>query len=475
MSFSETSHQSAGKPNQDSGLGGTAGLSETPRGERLHIAIFGRRNVGKSSLINALTNQDVAITSATPGTTTDPVYKAMEILPIGPVVLIDTAGLDDEGTLGKERVKRSLNVLDKTDLALLLIDSTRGWGQWEEEILALINKRSLPVVAVLSKTDLNPAPAARAVRRNIDDNQAKINGSHSDIDGSQSNPHNNQSKTDSEVPAGVSEYLAVHHIQTVAVSAKTGHGIEALKTAIIQAAARTEEEPPLLGDLVNPGDQVILVAPIDRAAPKGRLILPQVQAIRDLLDHRAQALVIQETELPAALKNLREPPRLVVTDSQVFKAVNEMTPPEISLTSFSILFARYKGNLLQLVAGAKAIERLHPGDRVLIAEACTHHRTDDDIGKVKIPSWLEAKVGGKLEYTWSSGGTLPENLQEYRLIVHCGACMLNRRQMLSRLRRIAADNIPVVNYGVAIAYLHGILGRVLSPFPEALRVFRTSE
>lgn len=264
-------------------------------------------------------------------------------------------------------------------------------------------------------------------------------------------------------------------VVVLSLSAQTRDGIEELKAALIQATSSEKEEPSLLGDLVEPGDTVILVAPIDRSAPKGRLILPQVQAIRDLLDHHALALTVQDSELAGTLAALRKAPRLIVTDSQVFKTVNALTPPDITLTSFSILFARYKGDLLTLTAGAKAIGRLKPGDRVLIAEACTHHRTEDDIGKVKIPAWLEQKVGGKLSYSWASGGSLPEDLSEYRLIVHCGSCMLNRRQMLSRLHRIAWAGVPVVNYGISIAYLHGILDRVLSPFPDALKVLRQED
>lgn len=415
--------------------GGIAGLSETPRGERLHITLLGRRNAGKSSLINALAHQEVAITSSTPGTTTDPVYKAMEILPIGPVILIDTAGLDDEGILGEERVRKSLSVLDKTDIAVLVVDALTGWGTWEDTILLKLNNRAIPTVLVLNKSDLVGEPA--------------------------------QVRT--ATPGS-----SMEHPPWIPVSAYQGLGIDLLKEALIQLGASTREEPSLMGDLVSAGDTVVLVAPIDRSAPKGRLILPQVQAIRDLLDHRAQALVVQETELASALNTLQTAPRLVVTDSQVFKVVNELTPPHISLTSFSILFARYKGDLSQLVSGAKAIENLKPGDQVLIAEACTHHRTDDDIGTVKIPRWLEQKIGGPLSYTWVNGGTLPENLDSFKLVIHCGACMLNRRQMLSRLERIRRAGVPVANYGVTIAYLHGILERVLSPFPLALAVLQSA-
>ncbi|WP_240983893.1 [FeFe] hydrogenase H-cluster maturation GTPase HydF [Acididesulfobacillus acetoxydans] len=425
-------------PSHSATTGGAAGLNETPRGERLHIAVFGRRNAGKSSLINAIANQEVSIVSSTPGTTTDPVYKTMEILPIGPVVLVDTAGLDDEGILGGERVRRSLDVLDKTDLALLAVDTPEGWGSPEDKIVSLLQERRLPLVVALNKVDvLSPDTVARI-----------------------------RTAAANRFPPTV---------PVIPASARTKAGIEALKSAIIEAASPDREEPTLIGDLVQAGDTVILVAPIDRSAPKSRLILPQVQVIRDLLDHHAQALTIQSEELPAALASLRNPPRMVITDSQAFKTVNTLTPAEITLTSFSILFARYKGDLCELAAGAKAIERLRRGDHILIAEACTHHRTDDDIGKVKIPSWLEQKVGGKLSYTWVSGGTLPADLSEFQLVVHCGACMLNRRQMLARLHRITSAGVPVVNYGVGIAYLHGILPRTLSPFPDALRVIRSRQ
>lgn len=402
-------------------------LNETPRGSRLHIAIFGRRNAGKSSLINALTNQDIAIVSDVPGTTTDPVYKSMEILPVGPVVVIDTAGIDDVGQLGELRVKKTIAVLNKADLMLLVIDPGQKAGEYEQSIIQKAKEQNVPVVGVLNKIDLNPAVT----------------------------------------PLELKEVL---NIPVVPVSAVTKQGIEGLKKEIIKSAPKEWTAPTIIGDLINPGDTVVLVVPIDLAAPKGRLILPQVQTIRDILDHDACALVVKERELKKALSELSKKPKMVVTDSQAFLKVDGDTPRDILLTSFSILFARYKGNLETLVAGARAVEKLKPGDRVLIAEACTHHRVADDIGTVKIPRWLRQKVGGELQFDWSSGIELPGNLEQYNLIVHCGACMINRKEMLHRIMQATGAGVPIVNYGVLIAHVHGILKRSLSPFPSALRL-----
>ncbi len=399
-------------------------MQDTPRGSRLHIALFGRRNAGKSSLINALTNQDLAIVSPVAGTTADPVYKSMEILPIGPVVLIDTAGLDDTGELGQKRVAKSLAVLDKSDLVLLVVDPQQGFGMVEQEVVETAGKMEVPVLAVINKTDLLPAPEA--------------------------------------IP------FTIPDIPRVMVSAATGRGIGELKQALVKLAPKDWTAPTIAGDLVPPGEAALLVAPIDLAAPKGRLILPQVQTIRDLLDHDCLAMVVKERELQAALQKLRQPPALVITDSQVFLKVDADTPPGVPMTSFSILFARYKGDLATLVAGALAVDDLRPGDRVLIAEACTHHRVADDIGTVKIPRWLRQHAGGELDFQWSSGLELPRDLAGYKLVVHCGACMINRREMLSRIMTARAAGVPVVNYGVLIAHMHGILRRALGPFPEVL-------
>ncbi|MDR2017268.1 MAG: [FeFe] hydrogenase H-cluster maturation GTPase HydF [Syntrophobacterales bacterium] len=404
-------------------------LNETPRGSRLHIAIFGRRNVGKSSLINALTNQNIAIVSDVPGTTTDPVYKSMEILPIGPVVLIDTAGIDDVGDLGMLRIQKTLSVLVKTDLLLLVIDpSDDGAGEYEEEVIQKAKESNVPVIVVANKTDRHPGAAIDKIKERF-------------------------------------------NLPVISVSALTGEGIHDLKIAMINSAPKEWVPNTILGDLISPGDTVVLVAPIDRAAPKGRLILPQVQTIRDILDNDAITLVVKERELKAALQNLKEKPRLVVTDSQAFLKVAADTPKDVMMTSFSILFARYKGDLRALAEGAKAIEGLKPGDKILIAEACTHHRAEDDIGTIKIPRWLEQVVGGTLDFKWVSGHELPADVKDYKLIIHCGACMINRKEMLHRIMATQAAEVPMVNYGVFIAYVTGILKRTLMPFPEAREVF----
>ncbi|MDD3844975.1 MAG: [FeFe] hydrogenase H-cluster maturation GTPase HydF [Syntrophorhabdaceae bacterium] len=398
-------------------------LNQTPRGSRLHIAIFGRRNAGKSSLINALTNQDIAIVSDVPGTTTDPVYKSMEILPIGPVVIIDTAGIDDVGELGRLRIEKALGVLDKTDLMLLVIDPAAGAGQFEEEVIGRAGENNVPVIIVLNKTDLYP-----------------------------------QFRLGEGTPGA--------GLPVVGVSALSRQGIDELKMTMIKEAPKDFMAPTILGDLISPGDTVVLVVPIDLAAPKGRLILPQVQTIRDILDNDAMAYVVKERELKGALAKLKDKPRLVVTDSQAFLKVAADTPKDVPMTSFSILFARHKGNLATLVEGARTIENLSPGDRVLVSEACTHHRVEDDIGTVKIPRWLNQLVGGPLDYTWVSGPELPKDLSGYKLIIHCGACMINRKEMLHRLMVAKHAGVPIVNYGVLIAHVMGILERTLRPFPE---------
>lgn len=396
-------------------------MQDTPKANRLHIAIFGRRNAGKSSLINALTNQNIALVSEVPGTTTDPVFKAMEILPIGPCMIIDTAGIDDEGLLGELRVKKTREVLNQTDLAILVIDPTVGITDFEKDLKHQISQKKIPIVGVVNKADLKTY--------DIKQMEKEIG------------------------------------LPLVEVSSVTGQGIANLKERIIQAAPFDFEEPHILGDLINPGDICVLVVPIDSAAPKGRLILPQVQAIRDLLDHNAIALVVKETELKEALSKLKDKPRLVVTDSQAFGKVAQDTPEDVPLTSFSILFARYKGDLPELVRGVRAIKKLKPGDRVLISEACTHHRQEDDIGTVKIPRLLRQYVGGDLDFHWSSGTGYPENLEQFKLIIHCGACMINRRQMLYRIEQAREKGVPIVNYGVFLAYMNGILERALKPIP----------
>ncbi len=408
-------------------------LNATPRGQRLHIALFGRRNAGKSSLINAITNQEVAIVSGIPGTTTDPVAKAMELLPLGPVMIIDTAGLDDTGELGALRVQKTLEVLNKTDLALLVVDPGRGIGEYERDVVNRAREQKVPVLGVINKIDLYPGAVNRPWQQELD-------------------------------------------VPFVAVSALTRRGINELKMAVVKAAPRDWALPTIVGDLIEPGDLVVLVIPIDKAAPRGRLILPQQQVIRDVLENDAVAVMVKERELKHALASMAVKPKLVVTDASAYLKAVADTPPDVLFTSFSILFARFKGDLPTLVAGARAVKDLKPGDKILIAEACTHHPIQDDIGRVKIPRWLRQAVGGELVFDVVSGGsTLPENLRDYRLIVHCGACMLNRREMLYRIMQAQEAGVPVVNYGVFMAHIHGVLKRALSPFPQALAVLEEEQ
>ena len=396
-------------------------MQDTPKGERLHIAIFGKRNAGKSSLINALTKQDVALVSDLPGTTTDPVYKAMEILPLGPVVLIDTAGLDDEGQLGLLRVEKSKAVLNKTDLAILVIDGQSELTEFDVKIFQEIKAKNIPIVVVVNKIDL----------------QKRI------------------------MPHSIVEQLGN---DVVEVSTVTGAGIELLKGLLIKNTPEKWGEETLVGDIVKADDNVVLVVPIDSAAPKGRLILPQVQVLREILDNDANAIIAKENKLKEALANLKRPPSLVITDSQVFGEIESIVPEAMPVTSFSILFARYKGDLTTYINGVKALEKLAKNDKILIAEGCTHHRQKDDIGTVKIPKWLKEYTGVDLTFDWVSGGQYPANLAEYKLIIHCGACMLNRREVLYRNSIAKEQNVPIVNYGILIAYLKGILPRVIKPF-----------
>jgi [FeFe] hydrogenase H-cluster maturation GTPase HydF len=392
----------------------------TMRGDRLHIAIFGRRNAGKSSLINAMTGQPVAIVSAVPGTTTDPVFKALEFQPIGPVVLIDTAGIDDRNEgLGAERLKKAAAILDRSDLALLVVDAGAVDFACEDELLEKFRQRSIPAIVVANKTDLAP-------------------GQLSDWFGDK---------------------------PCVRVSALSGAGLEELRRRVLEIAP-SQWEPPFLRDLVRPGDAVVLVVPIDSGAPKGRLIMPQVKALRDALDGGALPLSCRESELPAALASLRRPPALVVTDSQAFAQVAGMVPADVPLTSFSILSARQKGDLPALVAGVLAVPSLRPGDRVLIAESCSHHPLQDDIGRIKLPRWLSEYAGGALRIDTVPGSAYPEDLSRYKLVVHCGACTLNRREMLRRQELPAAAGVAMTNYGVLISFLKNVFPRALRPFPE---------
>lgn len=411
-------------------------LNDTPSGERIHIGFFGRRNAGKSSLVNAVTGQDMAVVSKIEGTTTDPVKKTMELLPLGPVVIIDTPGFDDEGALGELRVKRTRRILEETDLAVLVVDGTRGICDCDRELLGLFTEKQIPCIIAWNKSDLPQA-------------QAPVSGL--SLDG---NPGRD----------GSVSRLAVNVLK---VSAKTGEGITAVKEKAgdIYRAFKQKQgrDRHLVSDLLQKGDQVILVIPIDKSAPKGRLILPQQQVIRDILDARCSALCTQEDIVADTLKSLKNPPAMVITDSQVFSTVSKAVPPEIPLTSFSILMARYKGFLETAVKGAAQIDRLKDGDRILIAEGCTHHRQCEDIGTVKLPRWLAARTGRELRIETSSGKGFPEDLTPYALVIHCGGCMLGEREVQSRMASASAQNVPVTNYGTAIAHMNGILERSIAP------------
>ena len=375
-------------------------------------------------MINALTNQDLAVVSEVAGTTTDPVYKSMEILPIGPVRLIDTAGIDDSGELGDLRVKKTKEALSRTDLAVLVVDPEAGVDEYEKDLLRECEEREIPVVGVVNKED---------------------------------------KKEEIDIEFLMNEL----NIKLISVSALEGTGIEALKKEIIMNSPEKFEKSEIIGDLIQPQDTVVLVIPIDAAAPKGRLILPQVQTLRDILDHDAQSMVVKDTELKGALAELKHDPKIVVTDSQAFMKVAADLPEDIQLTGFSILFARYKGDLEVLTKGAKKIDELETGDDILVSESCTHHRTCDDIGTVKIPRWLRQKVGGDLNFTHVSGREFPEDVEEYDLIVQCGGCMTNRKEILYRIKKADSLGVPIVNYGMLIAHVHGILDRALEPFPYA--------
>ena len=410
-------------------------MNDTPQGERLRIAFFGRCNAGKSSLVNAVASQPVSIVSEIRGTTTDPVRKAMEILPIGPVLLCDTPGLDDAGCLGDLRVERTRDELRRADMAVLVVDATVGFGDPESAALREIKAAGLPCVVALNKADLVPTAGGSGATTAGGSGATAAGGS------------------GAEPPS-------------FPVSAVTGMGIGALKQALIDNAPKAAHEVRLAADFVKKGDVAVLVVPIDSAAPKGRLILPQQQTIRDLLDTGAIPLVVRDTELPGALAALKAPPAIVITDSQAFARVAAIVPPDVPLTSFSILFARYKGDIGALAEGARAVAELKDGDRILIAEGCTHHRQDDDIGTVKIPKMLLAKTGRKLVFEHSAGNGYPRDLSSFALVVHCGGCMLNRREMLARIAAAREAGVPVVNYGVLIASLTGILDRALACVPE---------
>ena len=403
------------------------GMNQTPASERVHIGFFGKRNAGKSSVMNKVTGQELAVVSDVKGTTTDPVYKAMELLPLGPVVMMDTPGIDDEGELGGLRVKKSYQVLNKTDAAVLVIDGKAGMSGEDQALLERIRKKNIPSILVLNKRDLLTEEEV--------------------------------CQTLSGLPEGYQEgkdYLWV--------SAQEGAGVQELKERLAVLASTEENQKKIVGDLLSPGDFVVLVVPIDKAAPKGRLILPQQQTIRDILDADAVSVVIKEDRLKETLESLGKKPRLVITDSQVFGRVSKDTPKELLLTSFSILFARYKGNLETVVEGARTLEKLKDGDKVLISEGCTHHRQCGDIGTEKLPAWIRKYTEKNLEFSFTSGTEFPDELGEYSLIVHCGGCMLNEREMKYRLSCAEDQGVPMTNYGIIIAYMNGILERSLEPF-----------
>lgn len=395
------------------------GLNSTPSAERLHIGIFGKRNAGKSSLINAITGQSLAIVSDMKGTTTDPVSKAMELLPLGPVVIIDTPGLDDEGTLGEMRVQKSYQVLNKTDIALVVIDGNVGESKEDRALLARIQEKKIPYLVVVNKTDC--VESEKAIK-------------------------------------GKEDWLFV--------SAMTGEGIQELKEKLGTLIPEQKEKRPLVADLLQPLDFVVLVVPIDSSAPKGRLILPQQQTIRDILEAKAVSIVVKDTEFKETMEKLPVKPKLVITDSQVFKEISDLTPKDVALTSFSVLFARYKGNLWEAVRGARAVETLEDGDTILIAEGCTHHRQCEDIGTVKIPRWLNAYTKKQIQFEFCSGTEFPADLSKYKMIVHCGGCTLNEREMKYRIRCSVDQEIPITNYGIFIAYMKGILERSIEPFEK---------
>lgn len=396
-------------------------MQKTPKGLRLHIGIFGRRNVGKSSILNAIIGQFISIVSDTPGTTTDPVEKAMELQPVGPVLFIDTAGVDDIGALGGERVKRTMKILDRTDLAIL-VSEVNTWTDFEVKLIDKFKEKNIPFIVVFNKID-----TAHEIK-----------------------------------PFDLGD-----EVKIIYTSAVTKKGIDKLRQAIIETVPdEFYQSRPIIGDLIEPGDLIVLVVPIDKEAPKGRLILPQVQTIREILDFNGYCIVVKEKELRDALDKLKSSPRMVVTDSQAFLKVAGDVPNEVLLTSFSILFARQKGDLEEFVKGVLAIDRLKSGDKVLIAEACTHHPIAEDIGRVKIPRWLSQYTGKDLQIDVTQGFDFPENLDEYKLVIHCGACMFNRKEVLSRIYRCRKARVPITNYGVAISYLLGIAKRALKPFEE---------
>ena len=441
-------------------------LNETVSAERLHIAFFGKRNAGKSSLVNAVTGQKLAVVSPVKGTTTDPVKKAMELLPLGPVVIIDTPGYDDEGELGALRVEKTNEVLNKTDIAVLVYDAALGMSPEDEVLLEQLNTRKIPVILAANKADLDQCRMQNAECK-MQDNGV---GAHGVRPPEAADAPGETLSCRGTTSSGASRHLPLKGkaLDAILVSARTGAGVNELKERLADLGRSAKAPKYILADLVSPGDRVILVIPIDESAPKGRLILPQQQTLRELLDLHCIPICCQVDELSAVLDSLNTPPRLVVTDSQAFGKVSPLVPSAIPLTSFSILFARYKGQLATLAAGAKALSSLKDGDRVLISEGCTHHRQCNDIGTVKIPGWVRKYTGKALDFAFTSGGEFPEDLSGYSLVIHCGGCMLNEAAMQHRIAVAQAAGVPMVNYGMAIAQMHGILARSLKPVAKDL-------
>ena len=407
-------------------------LNKTPSSNRLHISIFGKRNMGKSTLINAITGQNLAIVSEFAGTTTDPIYKAMEISPLGPCILIDTAGIDDIGALGELRIGKTMEVIRKTDIAILTVDYN-GFSEFDYEIIKKLKENNTPFIVVINKSDI---------------------------------------KTPTSEFLSELESLKYPYIN---LSAEKKEKIEELKNLIIKYSPQEFESPTILGDLIEPGDHIVLVIPIDTGMPKGRIILPQVQTMRDILDHSGIIHTCKDTELKATLDGLKNPPKLVITDSQAFESVSKIVPENVLLTSFSILFARYKGDLKKMVEGAKTLISLKEGDKYLVSEACTHHVQKDDIGRYKIPKWIGEKIDKNIKFDVVAGRDYPENLKDYKLVIHCGGCTLNRKEMLSRINISYREGVPILNYGLCIATLFGILDRALKPFPEIEKIWKKGE
>ena len=426
------------------------GMNETPLADRVHIGFFGRRNAGKSSIVNKVTGQELAVVSDVKGTTTDPVSKAMELLPMGPVVIIDTPGIDDEGHLGELRVRKARQVLNRVDVAVLVVDATVGKTSVDEELIHIFKEKEIPYLVVYNKADLLKTKDGNRLSSDNNLNRNTHAGAVKESSVSQKQDHENQNTE-----------------QSIYASAATGQNIYELKEKIASLAVTDELKLRLVGDLLEPSDFAILVVPIDKAAPKGRLILPQQQTIRDILEAGAVSIVVKDNELKNTLENIGKKPKLVITDSQAFGKVSKDTPEDILLTSFSILFARYKGELETMIAGVAALNKIRTGDKILICEGCTHHRQCGDIGTVKLPNWIRQFTKAEPEFTFTSGTEFPDDLTQYKLIIHCGGCMLNAKEMKYRIKCACDQNVPVTNYGMTIAYIHGVLERSLKPFPQA--------